>query len=476
MNFRELVDWISGRQEKEPPPPTQDLERRRYLRVDLTDGEASFQDFGAFPLTNLSFGGLRISTKGKSLPPNLKKGSLIASKVRFGSVEFTTTLLVCSVTGSTVGFSFHKLASSHSKQISDFLRPRILGVSLREISATSLKSDDPNLKLRWFQGEEGTQVFLWQTLEGDVVKEEFYFFKYMITWNNNGNKLQTGYVNESVGKSGYGRIDPMSVVFFKVPSHRALRLGKTILEISCLPPEAKDRFLSEIVREERRLYHRYVLGENDSGINFFPEWNLDKSLPVLNLSLNGIAFLLNDVNAAEELVKKGDLSGCIEISGKSIKTNIHILYRQGLIVGGSLKIAEEKNVELFALFLAPRLLGQSLEEDTTPTEEAPTTQAGTRNYVFLGIHNTHLLAQVLPNERLVRGRIAFMDKVVFFDRGTLTAWVCPCGIIFPRDWDLPLESVRQLPELDSFLKDICVQMLQTAKIPEEVRNAWMAVL
>ncbi|RCK78959.1 MAG: hypothetical protein OZSIB_0510 [Candidatus Ozemobacter sibiricus] len=494
MGFQDLLHWIVGKRPAETAgaPVAGVRERRRFQRIEVNDGLVTLGDRGPFPISNLSYGGLRFDagasedgeasraappTEGKAASEAFAIGQVYEARVNLHHVQLAATLKVCNVQGALVGCAFEKLSATQSRILSDILKPRIIGASLQEIDAAAIQNRDPNLRLRWFQGEDGAQIFLWQTLEGQTVKEEYYFLDYVITWDNRMQVLQTGRLRqEGGGKPGYGRIDPTSVAFFQVPSHRALKMGKVILEHATLPPGVRDPLLNGMAREERRLYHRYVLKEGEAGVKFHLGRNREGTLSVTNLSYNGLGVLLPEQELPRGLARGQELEGELQIGAEFIRVRVQLAYVTPQVAGGFMRVLDPAQNERLAEFLAPRLLGQALEELPAPMEEKPIAPSGARGYLFVGLHNTHLLALVAPGARLVHGRIAFMDRTLNWERNALVAYACPCGVIFPRDWELPSDAVERLPEVPAELRQMCRLMIESASLPEEVRAAWMNAL
>ncbi|MBF0501640.1 MAG: PilZ domain-containing protein [Candidatus Riflebacteria bacterium] len=498
MSFRDLIQWISGRKDEEiSEPAIAPQDRRRHRRLDLSDGKLIVGSHGSFPLGNLSYGGLRFACNKTEVWPDIAVGNTFEGSLQFGQVKFSTMLRVCNVTPKDIGCSFESLSPAHARLLSEFLKPRALGHSLREITGGTMRNDTPDLRLRWFQGEDDTQIYLWETLDGQTVKEEFYFFDYMIRFDAARASLQTGKRSETVSKTGYGRIDQSTVAFFNVPSHRALKIGRTILESAHLPPVARDRLLASIAMEERRLYQRYLPGPN-GGLRFRLDLPELQKLTIANISLTGIAFLSPEKSSEppKDVVKgdddsaatpgfvsdhgnepvRGELSGVIELGATSLPATVRLLYRHREILGGTLHLKSDADVEQLAIFLAPRLLGQSLEELPPPTEEYQFAPPGARPYLFVGYHNTHLLSLIGSGRRLIAGRIVFMNQLLTFERGKLVAWRSEQGIVFPSDWDIPLETVERLDQMPADLLETCRNTVNEARIPDEVREAWLKVL
>jgi hypothetical protein len=302
---------------------------------------------------------------------------------------------------------------------------------------------------------------------------------YIIAMDKQKKSFQVGAVQGGgTGKAGFGRIDSGAIAFFQVPSFRALKIGRVILEAASLPQEARDHLLATIATEERRLYNRYIIGDKDTRISFIPDIQSSspERLSVLNLSLKGIAFMVPENRSAFSLTPGSELHGNLTLPGGLTPVLIKIVYIHDHVTGGNMEFPSPEGADLVAAFLGPRLLGQSLEEVPPPSESRAFAPPGSRGYLFIGVHNTHLLSLVAPKNRLVFGRISFMDFTLVFERNQLAAYSCPRGIIFPSDWELPLDSVEAITGDVSEWKSICRQMLETANLPAEVVSAWKAVL
>ncbi|HNV69104.1 MAG TPA: PilZ domain-containing protein, partial [Candidatus Ozemobacteraceae bacterium] len=362
MNFRSLIDWIAGR--KAPEAATQAAtgsERRRYSRLTLTDGEARVVGHEPIPVVNLSFGGVRLALPDSEKSEDWTVGKTLQATIILGSIQFDTGMQVCNVWGREIGCSFQGSSLGVARLISDYLKPRLLGASLREIKSAQPRAVGKDLRLRWFQGDNGTEVYLWERLDGGLVKEELFFLDYCVSWEESGDGLRTARVAEGSGRQGYGRMDQSSMVFFRIPSHRALRMGQVILLSSSLPPEVRDRFLARMAQEERRLYSRYILGSEDAQIRLTLPTLSTHPLSVVNLSLHGIAFLRPEKSS---LTSSPAISweGVLFLNQQEIAVQFKPAFSHGNIMGGSLHFKHLAGSEAVAAYLAPRLLGQSLEE------------------------------------------------------------------------------------------------------------------
>jgi len=266
------------------------------------------------------------------------------------------------------------------------------------------------------------------------------------------------------------------VIYFNIPSHRALGIGKTILQNTTLPPETRERLVTAILSEERRLYSRYVLKGTEHRLRFFIDRSRTRSLDVANLSYRGIALVLNESEDCNGLVKGATLTGELAIGEEFVPSIVKIGFRRDQVIGGSLDISGDENLIIFGKFLAPRILGQSLEETPAPLDELPFAPKGARCYLHLGVHNTHVLTVLRTDGVLAMGRIVFMDQVLVYERSTLNAWRLSSGIIFPRDWELPSENLEKEARASSFARIIAAEMVNAGTLAPEVQKAWAEVL
>ncbi|MBF0546650.1 MAG: PilZ domain-containing protein [Candidatus Riflebacteria bacterium] len=478
MNFRDLLKWISGsgKEISEGSVSTAGTtNRRRHLRLELPDATISIGGKGPFQIQNLSFGGVRFSRKVK-----LKEGEQVFScnledkihvVVTLASIRFPANIIVKNLSSDSIGCSFVDLTTGNSRILGDFLKPRILAKSVHEISVGSMKEKDSELQMRWFQGDENTQIFIWEGKNGEPAKVEFYFMNYLIKMDQE-KRFQTGKKKETTGEIGYGRGDSASVAFFQTPSQKALKIGQAILETASIPKLVKDRMVKRIEQEERRLYQRYF-PENDEALFFVCDVPEGKKLAIANLSLQGIAFLHNEELSSTQLPVQGEISGLLNLAGVSLKIVVKLVYQYKQVIGGKMKMEDESATEILAGFLAPRILSQSLEESQPPVEEYPFAPPGARPYLFVGRHNTHILALLAPGGRLVAGRISFREMIICFERGKILVFRSDHGIVFPSEWEIPMESVEQLPDFPEDVKVVCLEILKSSKIPDDVRKAWV---
>lgn len=464
LNFKKLVAWLSGTGEEKNQAQTGGEERRRFQRLHLENCRYFIDTAGPFAVSNLSYGGFRVDLSDWPEIGTLQRGQVIAGALHLQQIQLECRIEIKNIFGNLAGCAFVELTPAQSKVISEFLKPRILGLSLREIDSTRLKNDDPELKMRWFQGEDGVQVFLWQTLEGDTVRQEFYFLDYFMAWHSNADGLQTGKV-KAESRSGFGRISPDSVVFFRVPPYRALKMGRTILECSKLPEAARDKILNEISGEEKRLFHRFIVKNEQV---FFTHTESGTRFSLLNISLNGIALL----KPAETDISVSDCwQGTLTTEHQNINVLFLPAYEHGNILGGKIKPLSDDDLHRLEQFLAPRLLAQYLEEIPMPLEMPALAPAGARAYLYTGLHNTHILSLITPECQLNNGRIAFMDRALICRRGKMHEVRCPDGLIFPAEWEP--ETTRATVDPDPDTMAICREMIINAEVAPEVRSAWL---
>lgn len=471
LDFSKLIKWLSRTEKREADTAVATREKRRFQRIDLGGCHAFIGEEGPFSVENLSFGGLRLNLKNWSDIGSIQKSDLLSCRLQLCEVQIIVELQIKNIFSPFVGFSFHQIQATEAAIISDFLKPRIIGFSMREIDGAKLRSEHPDLKMRWFQGDDGTQIFLWQTKDGENRIQEFYFLDYVVSWNKNEAGIKTGTIKSKKGGS-YGRISHDSVVFFRVPSYRALKLGRVILESACLPAEAIDNLVKEILAEEKRLYHRYIIKEGN--IVFSPHDQPELKISVVNLSTTGIALLV-DENFSP---KPGtEIHGTLQLMSERVNLNVGLIYRRNSIIGGSIRETTTHAAVTLEKFLAPRLLAQYLENVPPPAEMPAYAPPSARSYLFTGLHNTHILALIdSANGKLVCGRIAFMDRAISVRRNKISELHCPEGLIFPGDWETDISMIRAAESVSPEVVELCREIIAAAAIPEELLKAWQQAL
>lgn len=469
LDIARLLQWLSSTANEKAEPQSFQADRRRFQRLNLQKCRVFIDEAGPFSLLNLSYGGLRLNLDGYDKLSRLKTGQKLNCDIFLENILLNNQLVVRNIEGSLIGCSFSNLSITESRILKDFLKPRMLGFSLREIDAAKLKNNSPELKMRWFQGDDSTQIFLWQTLDGESVMQEFYFLDYFIGWKKSEEGIKTGLIKEFARKS-FGRISPDSVAFFQIPSYRALKLGQTILNFSNLPDEAKELLIKKIAREENRLYHRYVIKNNE--VFFVPEVKKHLQIPVLNLSLSGISILNNE----ELTITIGTAqNGCLHLGTKQISISFLPVYKETHFCGGNF-VTDKDGKAIFSEFLAPRLLAQYFEKVPAPIETPFFVGPGAHASLYSGLHNTHILSLLNREGKMIAGRIAFMDNLIRFQNHNLTAHRCHEGIIFPGDWEIPPHILKSEDKPDNRTIAFCRELLTSSQLPEELRNAWLEAL
>ncbi|HNX75857.1 MAG TPA: PilZ domain-containing protein [Candidatus Rifleibacterium sp.] len=468
LNLKKLVAWLSGTGAVTGQAQSGGEERRRFQRLNLENCQMMIAAEGPFLVTNLSFGGFRVDLQDYKLVGGLMPGKIIEVTLQLQQINLKCQIEIKNLFNSLAGCAFHNFSPAQSRIISEFIKPAILGFSLREIDSAKLKNDDPELKMRWFQGEDGVQVFLWQTLEGDAVRQEFYFLDYYIGWQNNVTGLQTGKIRPE-HRSGFGRVSPDAVIFYRIPPYRSLKLGKVILECSKMPHEAREVLLREIASEEKRLFHRFIV--KNGAVVFLADLAADREFPILNISMQGMALLRHEDNNFE---LNHEISGTVFAGETSVKIVFKPAYTHENLLGGVIATIDEEEQQKLEQFLAPRLLAQYLEEVPAPTEMPVAAAPGSRTWLYTGLHNTHILSLINPDGQLALGRIAFMDRAITCRRGQLQQHSCPDGLIFPADWELD-PSINAM-ELEQATARICYEMVLNATMAQEVRKNWLKIL
>ena len=475
MNFSQTLNWILGRSKPESPaePTLPQTERRVSPRLNYSEGVVEILGVGEFPLFDLAQTGISLNTKDHPILANPQSGMVLPSRIRLGGVFFETDLRVCSLRQGGIGCTFGNMPAGHYHVLNDFLKPRMLGASLREIR----KIEDNR---RWFQGNEGTQIFFWTNPEGGLDKAEFYFMDYVICFDGKNRSLRTGVIRSPFwGGGGYEVPEDGTIAYHETPSYRALKLGHIILEHGSLPEDIYLNLASILYREEKCTFSRVILGESDRNIRFeFSDESGSAVLRVASLCSTAISAILPDADAtAKRKIPSGTiLNGTLHLLDRVLPAIFKVVFQHDFLIGGALKLQQASDAESFASFLTPRLLGKSLESAAPPAETKPFAPNRSWTSLYVGIHNTHLLSLVMRPESLLYGRLVFGDRILLWDKNTLSAYSCPQGLIFPTDWDIVTSNREKITNDDPVLLSTVRDILQSARITHEVRVAWEAVL
>lgn len=474
FDFSKLVSWISNTGNVAKKESGKVLEnRRRFKRLISDKCKVNIGTNGPFEVINLSFGGMRVDLGDSQLRYNLKVNQQLPCHLFLDTVNIEINIRVRNIETQYLGCSFSELSPAHSRAISEFIKPVLLGRSMREIDAKILKSGDSELKMRWFQGDDNIQIFMWQTQDGENVKQEYYFLDYMMTWDKEGSIVKTGKIISN-GRRGYGRLDPSSVAFFDFPPYKAIKLGKTILEAANLPNEIKDQMLEGIISEEKRFFYRYLLGKRGENVTFLPEGH-NKPIVVANISMNGMALLKQSGNNYVDEPKS--CSGTLHIQGKNIRCEFDVIYSNSHLIGGNLNLVSKDEKLLLDKFLAPRLIAQFLEKMPSPVELPKYAPPGAVSSLYSGLHNTHILSLLSKSGKLVAGRITFMDKIIAFERRKIVEYKCLQGIVFPSDWEIISYKVSPCNKPSAEALNLCKEILENSEIVDgNIKLAWLEQL
>lgn len=473
--FKDLLFWLSGGDHALPVgTEIKQKERRSFKRIALSGPALKIGQEGPFEIKNISYGGLRANIGGYSHKAAINAGAIIDGMVFLDGVPLNLKLFVRQIINDEVGCSFEKLSESDSKILGEFLKIQITGRSIREISASKLKNDREGLALRWFQGEHNTQIFLWQTDKGEKSYQEFYFFDYAIHFDYKTKTIQTGCVKSSIGKSGYGRINPETIVFFKVPSYRAIRFGKKILQSSKMSSETREELINALISEERRLFERYMIEPKKISVTFDIQKPVEASLRVLNLSLDGIAFHLPDNATFSNF--PDNFSAVISFEKNRVPVKFSKVYENDQLIGGRISLQSDEDQELLAALIAPGILGQSLEELSPPQEIPFGYPEELSSSLYLGIQNAHVLSLVGNNNDLLLGRIVFGEHMLEYKNNCLKEYFCTTSLVFPGDWEIPPKIKQNSFKPTSKTVNAAVAMLKNSSISNELFSAWKKIL
>lgn len=472
MEFSRMMNWILGRASTpEAVEKVAQAERRVSPRLNYADGVVEIIGTGEFPLIDLAQGGLALCPKEHPNLADLKPGMLLPAKILLGSIFLETDLKVCSAHDNNIGCAFGNMPAGHYRVLNDFLKPRMLGASLRE--TRSRESG-----LRCFQGDDETQILFWTDPEGAFEKAEFYFFDYVICFDGKARSLRTGFTpNQLQGARNHGNTCPGTHLYHETPSYRALKIGHGIFESAALPEDIYLTLASIMYREEKCTFNRVLLGEKDRNVTFeFTDAAKTTSLRVASLCSTAISVLLPD-DAPQEKIPQGTLlNGILRLPDRALPAVFKVVFQHDFLIGGGLKLLHESDRDSFASFLLPRLLGKSLELIDSPAETKPFAPRGSRVSLSVGIHNTHLLSLLMPPDKLLYGRLVFSDRIIIWDKESLSAFECPLGFVFPSDWDLALNNRDKFPHDDPVLLNTVKEILQNARLPEDVLAAWKKAL
>jgi hypothetical protein len=104
------------------------------------------------------------------------------------------------------------------------------GVSLREIDPTSLVQEESGLKVRWYLGDNGTELYCWVHPDGRTDHLQLVFSRVSVEWSEKRG-LTTGTFQAGASMAG-GRYDPYLLSVGKEVDREVCEAAVTMLEAS----------------------------------------------------------------------------------------------------------------------------------------------------------------------------------------------------------------------------------------------------
>ncbi|HNV69171.1 MAG TPA: hypothetical protein PKO06_05690, partial [Candidatus Ozemobacteraceae bacterium] len=122
MNFQSLLTWITGRTPPEPPQKTvasepASVERRRSSRLPISEGEAVIAEHPPFPISDVSFRGIRFEVPDGNKPAVWNIGTQLSATLKFGTVRIASQLKICNLWPTAVGCLFTGIAPHQSLRL-----------------------------------------------------------------------------------------------------------------------------------------------------------------------------------------------------------------------------------------------------------------------------------------------------------------------------------------------------------------------
>jgi hypothetical protein len=119
-----------------------------------------------------------------------------------------------------------------SKPTADMLKT--WGASLREIDPKSLVQDDEGLKVRWYLGDNATELYAWTQPDGTADHMQLVFSRVSVEWSTKKG-LTTGTFQSGSSTAG-GRYDPYLLATGKEVDVEVCQAAMTLLVSSPIEP------------------------------------------------------------------------------------------------------------------------------------------------------------------------------------------------------------------------------------------------
>jgi len=226
------------------------LSPRDQLQVHLLEpglGEVGSVLVGS--VLNVSLRGLGVRLKSPEEKAKINLGQEMAAAIEIEKFSVPLTVEVVRFFGDVgIGLRFKPPYPRELAELEKFLEPRFLGPTLREIKSEALQQTDDKV-LRWFHGENETQLFSWTAKsDGSILQQQLIFLERVVEWGK-GIPLRTGKVrsSEEPGAAGrFGWVRSELLEFDREPDKDLLEQVGSLLKCSEIEEKVKSEFLIKI--------------------------------------------------------------------------------------------------------------------------------------------------------------------------------------------------------------------------------------
>jgi hypothetical protein len=202
-------------------------------------------------VSNISQKGVRVDLVSPEDNVKFKKDLTVVSSLRVDDFDIPMTVRVARLVGDCgVGIEFVPPYPRELSRLHQYLEPRYLGASVREISAANLKSEKSH-RLRWFQGENQTNLFVWERPEtGEIARWQLSIFGHLI--EEESGSVRTARIKEdSLYQMDHpGWFEEKHVAFDPILDQSQLDVAEVLINSTLIDDKVK-RFIIGKIKSQR---------------------------------------------------------------------------------------------------------------------------------------------------------------------------------------------------------------------------------
>jgi len=199
-----------------------------------------------FNVNNISRGGIGISLGKGEDPSHYPPGKEVFLTILWGERRAFQKARIASFLEKerNLGVEFVDISPETDLFLGEVLSPKRLGASLKEVF---LKPSGDRISLRWFHGDNATDLFIWQSV-GDFVRHQFILGGDLVEWTAEEG-VRTGEVlrdDFSMIRFSYPMMEPNLIQYHPKKSQGILQRAQAALGASSIDLAIKEALLQTL--------------------------------------------------------------------------------------------------------------------------------------------------------------------------------------------------------------------------------------